>query len=112
MKTVMELYRAIEAKGKLLEGNGLCNDVSLHLDNHDCVDYALNDTEGGNFTKMLDLFHPVDEHGWRDEHGVHLYWGYTGEGKLFDPITDEHFEEFTPLRQTLLLFLAAINGEL
>lgn len=63
----------------------------------------------GNLKETVQMFQK-----WCDMFGYNWYWGYDGEARiLLDP--NKHFDyahKFTPLRQTIVLFCAAINNEL
>lgn len=57
---------------------------------------------------LIDLFDP----GWppdRDRMGY--LWGYDGKRRLFSRADYRVEYEFTPLRQTIVLFCAVISGE-
>lgn len=108
MGKVMDLYAAIERNGKLLNENGLCNDVCEFLDGHGCLDHALKD-DGENFSKVLQWFSPTSINTVDYPDVCDTYWG-SETGKF--SMSDETYSEFSSMRQTMLLFMAAINNEL
>lgn len=56
----------------------------------------------------INLFSPFNDSEYDS-----WYWGYDGSRKGDRHITDDAYRtEFTPLRQTIVLFLAAMNNEL
>lgn len=81
-------------KTGLIPGIGLCNSLK------------------GDMRKRLDkVFKPQS---WSEYAGVSDgYWGYSGSrlDLLNLPMMRVRFE-FTPMRQTIMLFLAAMNNEL
>lgn len=58
---------------------------------------------GKRLFDMMSLNDPFDK-GW--------YWGYTGDRTCWDPYLGCKETAFTPLRQTIVLFMAAMNNEL
>jgi hypothetical protein len=83
-------YQWLEA-GRL-PGNGLCNSIPFGF-------------------KAVNRFSPDPEgsiHGYCTLQEA--YWGYNGGGPY--PSSSNLANDFTPLRQTILLFMAAINNEL
>lgn len=70
----------------------------------ECAEYKLVDAE------LLELFMPTDDDLYKlTEDGYpRMYWG--------DGMPDDNWlertDQLTPLRQTIVLFMAAINGEL
>jgi hypothetical protein len=72
-----------------LPNNGLCNSLPK--------------------TGELEMLLPLDSN--------RTYWGYemcadNPATEIHDSLTDKIHYDFTPLRQNIVLFLAAINGEL
>lgn len=94
----LDFYYECMATGRLKEayGSGLCgNALYFYIDK-----------------KLLDLFTPTaEDEKTLDDEGCSIgWWGY--EVPLFKSSVDERLHSFTPLRQTIVLFMAAINGEL
>lgn len=92
----LEFYKSCMATGKLPDW-GLC--CSLE----------------GRAKLFEDLF-PDPEEDERDNF-TNSFWGYNGEPIQTDKLNgswvdSEYARSFTPLRQTIVLLLAAINGEL
>lgn len=86
----LEYYEKAMKTGKLVNGNGLCGE---HLFN-------------------LELIRPTTEE--RVEYALNAYWasGYSVDD--WDNMSKRHETQckFTPLRQTIVLLLAAEAGEL
>lgn len=99
----LDFYYECMATGRLKDtfGSGLCgNALYSYIDN-----------------ELLNLFIPTleDEKKLLDEGCSIGWWGYEVplfESWGFESSVDEKLHSFTPLRQTIVLFMAAINGEL
>lgn len=63
----------------------------------------------GNHIEFVELFNP----GWPpDEMQMGYVWGFDGTRRVYSQYDFDGNRKFTPLRQTIVLFCAAINGEL
>ena len=98
MKKHLEFYKACMETGVLpkeIYGGGLCN----------CANEELIDTD------LLDDLHPTDEDFDKlmDEHKNRCYWGSDLNSVEY---LNTLSHSFTPLRQTIVLFMAAMNNEL
>lgn len=86
----LKMYLEWLEAGKL-PSDGLC----WSFDNADSIE-------------LLNLFSPTKIH---PKYGWMWYWGFDGSfRRLYFPLGFEF--TFTPLRQTILLFMAAMNNEL
>lgn len=83
----LPLYEFLVERGSLTEKHGLCNELFVH---------------GLDWKEVNDIFHPPIH---IDKLHYHFYWG---SGSL----QYQRLGEFTPLRQNILLLMAALNGEL
>jgi len=87
----IEYYQSCMETGKLLNSNGLCYDIG---------------------SEALEVFEPTVEDCKLYE--INAYWG--SGYNLYDwkdpELRLKTISDFTPLRQTIILFLAAINEEL
>ena len=88
----MDYHNRCMQTGETIGGYGLCHEALC----------------GRIDPKTLELFEPTDEDKkWLIWEGKSVgYWGIDGP---YDYMT---YDKFTPLRQTIVLFMAAMNGEL
>jgi hypothetical protein len=86
MKPHLEFYKKCCKDGQM-EMDGLCSHFFFDED-LDC--------------HTFELLKPIDGVG---------YWGFSGRNGLYNNDRDRWYE-FTPLRQNIILFIAAINEEL
>jgi len=87
-KSYLNLYKAWMRAGKLPANSGLCQ--------------SFHNVGLGYYDPLLYMFEPTEEECIR--YGLCPWWG--GDG--YNP----QVGEFTPMRQTIVLFLAAMNDEL
>jgi hypothetical protein len=97
MKKHLDFYKACMRAGCLPE-SGLCS----------CAD---DDDSGYISSKLLDLFYPTPDDMLRlvNDGMPSMYWAC---GVQLDKIDNNFDRIFTPLRQNIVLFMAAINNEL
>jgi hypothetical protein len=88
-KKYLPLYKELCVTGGLSGDYGLCGELS---------DRGLHEEK----THLRDLFHPPFE---IDMNITHLYWGSGDDQNRLTGV-------FTPMRQNILLLMAAMNGEL
>lgn len=103
--TALELYAAIEAKGSLLTENGLCNDIALHMDGYDCLEHCRYPGNDAPNVDLISMFRPTasDEVDYQTK--AYCFWGG-------DPGEWDECRKWTDMRKNLLLFVAAMRGEL
>ena len=90
----LDFYYACSVTGKIPK-DGLCN----------CAHSGYIDKN------LLDLFEPIQrDSNLLDKRGqTTIYWG---SGLLQDSVLSDKYFGFTSLRQTIVLFMAAMNNEL
>lgn len=98
----LDFYESCMKTGQL-PGCGLCETFTDYIEDEE----GWIDDEPD---EIFELFTPTidDIDRLYDEGLCYLYWA----SGLSERYTKKRYHEFTPLRQTIVLFMAAINGEL
>lgn len=108
MKQHLKFYKDVINNGNILPKIECANGLPYQLDGLcECAEYNLIDR------KILSLFHPSNEefNDLRNERCSILYWA-DGINNNNNNNALERTAILTPLRQNIILFMAAINNEL
>ncbi|HEY6436674.1 MAG TPA: hypothetical protein VIY47_08790 [Ignavibacteriaceae bacterium] len=79
------------------------------------IPYRENEKTCGGLCSIFEgkrLFELITPNGGNNPNDTSWYWGYSEDYTSYSPDLGYKDTAFTPLRQTIVLFLAAMNNEL
>lgn len=109
---IKQIYQECESRGYLTKWNGLCSEM-YRAEGHIDLNEPDGDSRRYSAIGVLEWFKPVEqdlktfpESATRSGENVRGYWG--SDLSYADTDCDK---DFGPLRQTIMIFVAAILGE-